>query len=631
MAFVRKNYIFSALLILAIGATTFFWGSAVRSAPLAVNIGGWFAATSLPQLLASRVAVVKGDTLFVIGGKTPSDKPSAEVYTAQLQTDGSLNNWGNTTPLPVPVYLHAAVATATHLYVIGGWDASRSDCCTRADVWRAPFTGNGLGAWEKINDYPIALDLHDATIVNNRLYVVGGWNGKAALSKVYYAELQANGLGAWTPALDLPAPLYRLAVTSANNVIYVTGGYNNNDTAQATVYYTKVNGDGSLASWQQTTKLPEARYYHKVVVQDGKLVVLGGKNDTAEFSSVYAAPINLDGSVGAWSAQPDLPESLYRFAAVTVNKNSSDYIYVFGGFHNLSYRQNVYHSTVPIPPTPTSTPTPGPTPTPTPGITLRLDNNPQRWVAPGEEIAYTIAYQNRGVSNAQNVVIASIIPAETELVAGSIVANPNASFSTTGANAGDTITWNLGNLASTAGGTVGYRVRRIAAPNSPVARAVSIRATGPTTVNPGDQIDYQITVTNNVPLTLTNVTVFNALPPGATYIGGADGPPANNLAKWTIPVLKPDSTVQLKLSVSATRSLINNNYWVTTEEGASAQGSALVITLVGNTPLPASGDGVSIVNAQALLNWSQNNQSHQATSNPVFNPSFPNFLPLVEK
>ncbi len=629
MAFVRKNYIFSALFVLALGATTFLWHSVVHSAPFAVNIGGWFAAAPLPQLLASRVAVVKGDILFVIGGKTPSDKPSAEVYTAQLQADGSLNSWGSTTPLPVPVYLHAAVATATHLYVIGGWDASRSDCCTRADVWRAPFAGNGVGAWEKINDYPIALDLHDATIVNNRIYVVGGWNGKAALSKVYYAEIQANGLGAWTPALDLPTPLYRLAVTAANGVIYVTGGYN--DTAQATVYYAKVNGDGSLASWQQTTKLPEARYYHKVVVQDGKLVVLGGKNDTAEFSSVYAAPLNLDGSVGAWSAQPELPESLYRFAAVTVNKNSSDYIYVFGGFHNLSYRQNVYHSTVPAPPTPTPTPTPGPTPTPTPGISLQLNNNPQRWVAPGEEIAYTIAYQNRGVNNAQNVVIASIIPAETELVAGSIVASPNASFSTTGANTGDTITWNLGNLASTAGGTVGYRVRRITGPASSVARAVSIRATGPTTVNQGAQIDYQITITNNVPLTLTNVTVFNALPEGATYIGGANSPPANNLAKWTMPILKPDSTVQLKLSVSATRSVINSNYWVTTEEGASAQDSALVITQVGNTPLPARGDGVAIINAQALLNWSQNNQSHQATSNPVFNPSFPIFLPQVEK
>ncbi|MFN8486995.1 MAG: hypothetical protein U0350_05335 [Caldilineaceae bacterium] len=629
MAFVRKNYIFSALLVLMLGVTTLLWDSVVHSAPLAVNIGGWFPTAPLPQLLASRVAVVKGDILFVIGGKTPSDKPSAEVYTAQLQADGSLNSWGSTTPLPVPVYLHAAAATATHLYVIGGWDASRGDCCTRADVWRAPFTSNGVGTWEKISDYPIALDLHDAAIVNNRLYVIGGWNGKAPLSKVYYAEIQANGLGAWTPALDLPAPLYRLAVTATNGVLYVTGGYN--DTAQATVYYARVNNDGSLASWQQTTKLPEARYYHKVVVQDGKLVVLGGKNDTTEFSSVYAAPLNLDGSVGAWSAQPDLPESLYRFAAVTVNKNSSDYIYVFGGLHNLSYRQNVYHSAVPTAPTPTSTPTPGPTPTPTPGITLRLDNNPQHWVAPGEEIAYTIAYQNRGVNNAQNVVIASTIPAETELVDGSIVAGPSANFSITGANAGDTISWELGNLASTASGTVGYRVRRIAGTNSSVARAVSIQASGPATVNQGAQIDYQITVTNNVPLTLTNVTVFNALPEGATYIGGADGPPANNLVKWTMPSLKPDSTVTLKLSVSAPRSIINNNYWVTTEEGASAQGSALVITLVGNTPLPASGDGVSIINAKALLNWSANNQSHQATSNAVFNPSFPVFLPLVNK
>ena len=286
----RKKYSFAVLIALAICTLVIVWSSVAYSSPLPTTIGGWFAATPLPEVLASRNAVAKGDTLFVIGGKTPSDKPSAEVYTAQEQTDGSLGAWARSTPLPVPVYLHAVVASATHLYVIGGWDASRSDCCTQSAVWRAPFTSGGVGAWEKLSDYPIALDLHDATIVHNRLYVLGGWTGKAPLSKVYYAEIQASGLGAWTPALDLPVKLYRLSVATTNGVIYVTGGYDDT-AAQSTVYYTKVNADGSLVGWQQTTRLPELRYYHETVVQDGKLVVLGGKNDATEYNSVYAARI----------------------------------------------------------------------------------------------------------------------------------------------------------------------------------------------------------------------------------------------------------------------------------------------------------------------------------------------------
>lgn len=626
----RKISLLSSLVILAIGVLVFRWSSVAYSSPLSVEIGGWFAATPLPEVLASRNAIAKGDTLFVIGGKTPSDKPSAEVYITQVQADGSLGAWGRSTPLPIPVYLHAVVATANHLYVIGGWDASRSDCCTRSDIWRAPFTSSGVGAWEKISDYPVALDLHDAVIVNNRIYVIGGWTGKAPLSKVYYAEIQAGGLGAWTPALDLPAKLYRLSVATTNGVIYVTGGYDEN-AAQATVYTSKVNADGSLVGWQQATALPESRYYHETVVQDGKLVILGGKNDITEYSSVYAAPIKLDGSLGAWSVQPALPESRYRFAAVTVNKFGSDFIYFFGGLHNLTYRQEVYHSTVPSPPPPTSTPTPGPTPTPTPGILLHLDNRPQQWVAPGEAIAYTINYQNRGVKNAQNIVIVSTIPADTELVAGSITVGAGDSFSASGSNAGDTISWQLSQLDDLENGVVGYQVRRVLGPKSPVPRALAIQASGPQVATAGAPIDYEITVTNNVPITLTNIAVFNALPEGAIYVGGAEGPPVNNLVTWTQPNLGPGKTLKLKLTITAARSVIDSNYWVTADDGAGAQGTIVVITRIGDTALPAKGDGVEIINAKATMAWQVNGQSRQVESNAVFNPGFPVFLPVVTK
>ncbi len=628
----KKNHLISnnrrcALSIaLAVVVLALLWTANARSSPLPVSISDWLTATPLPEILASRNAIAKGDRVYVIGGKNPTDKPSAQVYTAQIQIDGSLSAWRSTTPLPVPVYLHAVAATDSYLYMVGGWDGAH----TRAEVWRAGFADNGLGAWEKISDYPIALDLHEATIVNNRLYVLGGWNGSAPLNKVYYADILANGLGAWTPALELPAKLYRLSVAAANGIIYVTGGYDNN-AAQSTVYYTKVNGDGSLVGWQQTTPLPATRYYHETVVQDGKLVVIAGKNDTTEYNSVYAAPINLDGSLGAWNAQPALPESLYRFAAVTVSKDGSDFIYIFGGLHNQDYRQNVYHSTVPSPPTPTSTPAPGPTPTPLPSITLHLQNNPQHWVAPGEEITYTIFYQNQGVKEAKDVVITGVIPADTELVPDSMTTGNGTTSTTTGTAAGDTILWHLAQLDANASGMVGYRVRRLLAPTAVTQRALGITSAGPKTVGADAPINYQITITNFVPITLTNVAVFDILPEGASYVSGADQSPVNNIAQWTVPTLAPDQVLTLNLTVTAPRSLINSNYWVTTDEGARAKGTGIVITVVNNTPLPVNGDGVAIVNDKAKITWSVNGQINETASNPAFNPAFPLFMPLVTK
>ncbi len=628
--FVRKNYLvrnnqFALLSIaLTVVALVLIWTAQARSSPLLTDITNWTTAAPLPEVLASRNAIAKGDRVYVIGGKNPTEKPSGQVYTAQVQTDGSLGAWASTTPLPVPVYLHAVAATDSYIYLIGGWDGSR----TRTEVWRAPFVGSGLGAWEKISDYPISIDLHDATIVNNRLYVIGGWNGTAPLSKVYYAEIQAAGLGAWTPAIELPTKLYRLSVASANGVIYVTGGYDNS-TAQSKVYYTKVNSDGSLGSWQQTTALPDTRYYQETVVQDGKLVVLAGKNDAVEYNSVYAAIINANGALGTWNAQPALPESLYRFAAVTITKNSSDFIYLFGGLHNQDYRQNVYHSTVPSPPTPTSTPLPGPTATPVPNIALQLQNSPRQWVAPGEAITYTILYQNQGVKDAKEVIITGVIPADTELVPDSVTAGTGITFVINGTKAGDTVVWRVAQLDPAAKGAVSYRVRRLLAPNSGTQRALGIVSDGPKTASAGAPINYQITVTNFVPITLTHVAIFDILPEGANYVSGADHPPTNNIAQWMVPTLAPDQVITLNLTVIAAQSLINSNYWVTTEEGASAKGAAIVITQIDNTPLPAKGDGVTIVNDQAKITWQTNGQANQRVSNGVVNPAFPVFLPVV--
>ncbi len=168
--------------------------SAAHSAVPTVAIQQWSTTTALPQAVAERNVVVHQGRLYFVGGKTTSNTPSAEVYVAQIAADGSLSSWSTTTRLLVPVYLHAVAASESHLYVIGGWDGSR----TRSEIWRAAFdAGGGLGAWSKVNDYPSTIDLHDAAIVGNRLYVAGGWTGTNPLDTVYYADVQSEGLGAW--------------------------------------------------------------------------------------------------------------------------------------------------------------------------------------------------------------------------------------------------------------------------------------------------------------------------------------------------------------------------------------------------------------------------------------------------
>lgn len=444
-------------LVAALGVTP---RTSQSASMMAAPIQQWTAISSLPQPLLTEtvVATNAGQTyLFVVGGKNASENPVNTVQRAVINPDGSLGNWQNTTPLNTAIYSHAVVTNGRFLYVIGGWNGN----ARLREVQRAEVGANGvLSAWTRQPDYPEPIAVHAAVVVNNRIYVVGGQNNSSILSTVYYAAILPDGnLGPWTGTSDLPRRLYRHAVATHNGYLYVTGG---DDTggAQATVVYARINGDGSLGSWQSST-LPAARVYHRAVIHDGRLVILGGTaNNSTGQADVWSALLAGNGSLGAWQAEPVLPQPLYRFAAIATRKHGSDMIYVLGGLRDVSsYQAAIYRSAVPPTPTftPTATRTHTPTPTytptstPTPGLRLLLlSNDPWTEVQHGQEIRYTIHYRN-GPLALTSFEIANVVPQNVVLVPGSISGG--------GISAGGNVRWAIGNLAGNASGNVSYRVR----------------------------------------------------------------------------------------------------------------------------------------------------------------------------
>lgn len=619
---------FYFLLVLVSAVMLFLATQLVWSKPLPVEIQQWNTTAALPEGVASRNAVVHGDFVYLVGGKNASENPIATIYGARIRADGGLENWTVAGQLPLPLYLHAAVVADDALFVIGGWDGKT----TRAEVWRAAFTNDGkVGAWTPMPAYPIAVDLHDATVLNGRIYVVGGWDGVQALGGVYAARIEGSSLGPWQRVGDLPQTLYRLAIATDTQRLFVTGGYGANGVASAAVYVTGVTSDGVLSGWQSYS-LPTALYYHKAVVHDGRLVVLGGRNDTQTFAQVYAAPIAANGALGGWQNAPALPVAVYRMGAVTINRYGSDYIFVVGGARSeTEYQTAVYHSSAPLPPTPTATPTLTPTPTPPPtlAVTLQLRSEPPHWIAPGGEITYFITYQNGSAQALSNVTISNRIPAQVALIANSIRTSQGVS-STTGSQPGALITWEIGTVAGGTTGQVSYQVQRPLPPTPSVPPALTLNGEAPNTVNKGSQITYNFTLANHSPAPLSNLLLTDTLPVGATYVSGGDGPPTNNIVRWSVPTLPADSSLTLQLVVTAEASLVNSDYRVTAQEGPTARGRTTLVTLVDGQP-PFYGDGVIIVNNGATITWTNQGQTTTAETRTVYNPSFSLYLPLVQR
>lgn len=438
-----------AMLVLVIGEA--------NSSPARIAIGRWTPTTAMTEPLASHRTVAKGASyVTTIGGRRSDGSPTNAVRSAAIQDNGALGTWNDNPPLPAAIYLHAVAASDRYVYAIGGWDNTQF----RSNVWRATLNDSAISGWQEVRSYPYGVVLHDAVMTNNRIYVVGGQAVSGATSDVYSALVDANGnLGTWTRLASLPKALYRHSVAVGYNTLYVVGGYDGS-TAQNSVYFATVRSDGTLDSWRNTA-LPQAGYYHGVVVHDGRLVIMGGSNGQRELNEVYSAAINSDGTLGQWQNEPPLPTTLARFSAASVRKNNSDYVFVLGGLHQNQQVSTVYHSDVPPPPTPTptptntATPTPTPTATPAPGVTLRLLNDPTGEIAPGGQILYTIEYRNGPVA-VQDVQIFNTIPEHVVLVPGSISNNGGS----TGNQPGAVVSWNLGNLAANANGTVSYRVQR---------------------------------------------------------------------------------------------------------------------------------------------------------------------------
>jgi len=419
------------LTIIVLTGTVFSWmrSNVLFSMTPAIEISGWTPSTPLFEELAVRTSVEKNGFLYIVGGRQQDNQPSKEVYFASLNGDGLLSGWQITSELPGKgLYLHSLSATDKHIYVIGGWD--RTTQYNR--VLRATFLPNGqLSAWTEITpSYPDALYFHTTVIVNNHIYGIGGRNSSIGSNRVYHASINPDtgDLGSWFRAVDLPVPiLYRHMSVAYNDFIYVIGGYDGVNVRNE-IYHATVNPDGTLGVWQTVALLPNPREYHQTVIHDGRLVVIGGRMfEGNDLSSVIAASINDDGSLGEWYFMPSLPQTLHRFAAVSIQRHNSDYIYVMGGINGGMKQNAVYHSDVPPPPTatpnptPTATPTPTmtptPTTTPTPTPALGLNNIPKGNIPYGKAIVYTITYDSSDMDQLQELVLTNPIPLGVALIA----------------------------------------------------------------------------------------------------------------------------------------------------------------------------------------------------------------------
>ena len=265
-------------------------------------------------------------------------QPWNQQYDLNVSTANDITGWSIGSATPSGVYSANVIITKNRLYVLGGMNGVAG---FMQDIQSATINADGtLGAWNTIGYLPEGWSEGQAVVIKNRVYLLCGATG--ANPNVYTTVINSDGtLNGWSTQGVLPVRLRDARAVVTKNRLYLIGGVNVN-TPSSSIYSAVINNDGTLGAWSLSSNtLPNNARYSHVAVTKNRVYMLGGM-EGAVTSAISTAPINADGTLGAWSAAGTLPRAIAN-GQVVVTKN---YVFLIGGFDGNSHLNTVYSAPI---------------------------------------------------------------------------------------------------------------------------------------------------------------------------------------------------------------------------------------------------------------------------------------------
>ena len=321
---------------------------------LVVGLAGeWITDTNTTGLPArsGHTAIHHNGHLYVLGGMGADLQAKRNVYFTTILADHDLDDWQTTTALPSDtypngLYWHASVVVNDWVYVLGGYDGSSN----HNTVSFAPIdAGGGLGTWQTTAYLPDSLRILQATVLNGRIYVIGGRdNSGFAKDTVYYATPNANGqISGWTETTaPFVHPTWGHMVATHGPFLYIMGGTHPTEVVSPyTNFATPDPATGDITSWTTTTNMEHNLYGAEGISFNGVLFSTGGAINQLASPSTYVGTTLIDqddGTVGAWQDTSLIDPARFWHATV---RSDYEWIYVINGHNGFGPFSNINRGT----------------------------------------------------------------------------------------------------------------------------------------------------------------------------------------------------------------------------------------------------------------------------------------------
>jgi DNA-binding CsgD family transcriptional regulator/N-acetylneuraminic acid mutarotase len=238
-----------------------------------LEVGQWRQGAPLPAPRANLALTLSGDDLIVAGGSRlegiAENKPGVEalLYDDMARYNRSEDRWTTGGKLPMPLAGAALTAYEEMLYLMGGWNGRQM----QDTVWRLPlaqFADATAEDWQVVTHLPHAVAWFGAVMVNDLLYVVGGYDGRQELADFATYNVTTNE---WQILTSLTTPRGGVSlVYDGITVLALGGGWTN--TIQSHERY-----DALTDQWTTINSPISGEWRHfGAAANEGSVYILGG-------------------------------------------------------------------------------------------------------------------------------------------------------------------------------------------------------------------------------------------------------------------------------------------------------------------------------------------------------------------
>lgn len=189
-------------------------------------------------------------------------------------------------------------------------------------------TDTGPITWQTLAPSPITRAESVGTVVNGKLYVMGGFHGLIKPNH-YIAQARCDvfdpATNTWTRIADMPEPFTHSQAAVDGTTMWFVGAYVGNHPGPGTTHVWKY--DTATNVWSRGPDLPVARGAGASAIVGRELHFFGGMNKTRTIDEADQYVLNLDDVAAGWTKLASMPTARNHVSAAAVNGQ----IYVIGG------------------------------------------------------------------------------------------------------------------------------------------------------------------------------------------------------------------------------------------------------------------------------------------------------------